>query len=134
MKVLFCTPFGNFGFTRFRGALVAEALRDGGHDVVYVTCGRVFRDGCIAMTAYGLGQGASVAERDAICCRCEVHKDLLREKFGLRGFDVADVLTIEDGARLLATATPDISISAYGIPAGRAALYEFLPEYKRKSK
>ena len=105
MKVLFFAPHSAIWIHAFPEALIAEALRDSGHEISYITCGRQFKAGCIAMSSQGIASDAPVERKAEICRLCETNKRLLREGFGFGGADLSEALTPEDLAevrRLLA--------------------------------
>ncbi len=136
MKVVFFAPHSAIWVHAFPEALVAEALQQSGHEVVYVGCGHTLQDQCVAMSAAGLDIGSSLAQRQMVCKRCDAQKSMLRNRLGLRGYDLADILEPADHLRLeevLADATPKnyLEISIEGVPVGRYALYELLLHRKK---
>jgi hypothetical protein len=138
MKLLFFAPHAAIWVHAFPEALIAEALRDGGHDIVYVTCGGQFRSGCNAMSAHGLTSASPLEQRMQICQNCKLQGDLLRRNFRLRGSDLAEELSAEDRAdvaHILAGITRDnfLTLQLHGAEVGRAALYEFLLHHKKSS-
>ncbi len=138
MKVLFFAPHSAIWVHAFPEALVAESLRDAGHEIFYVTCGRVLNAGCIAMTAYGVSHHSSAEQRDEVCRRCESQRDLLRQDFGFGGSDIADELLQGDRVeinRILGAVSPEtiLDLNVLGIDVGRSALYEFLLEHKKSA-
>ena len=138
MKVLFFAPHSAIWVHAFPEALVAEALRESGHEIVYVTCGRQLFAGCIAMSAQGVASEAPDGRKAEICRTCEANKQLLRTSFGFRGEDLAALLSPEDLAEvreLLAAVTRSnfLELQVLGVDVGHAALYEFLVDHKKSS-
>ena len=138
MKVLFFAPHSAIWVHAFPEALVAEALRESGHEIVYVTCGRQLFAGCIAMSAQGVASDAPDERKAEICRTCEANKQLLRTSFGFRGEDLAALLSPEDLGRireLLAAVTRSnfLELQVLGVDVGHAALYEFLVDHKKSS-
>jgi hypothetical protein len=138
MKVLFFSPHAAIWIHAFPEALVAEALQQGGHEIVYVTCGMQLKSACVAMSAHGVPADAPAARKAEVCRKCESNKELLRERFGFAGGDLAAALTpaeVADVRAVVASATRDnfLSIEAAGVDAGRVALYEFLLDHKKSS-
>ena len=138
MKVLFFAPHAAIWIHAFPEALVAEALRDGGHEIVYVTCGRQLVAGCIAMSAFGVAASATAERKAEICRQCDNNKLLLREGFGFGGYDLSALLSPEDRTeirRLLGGVTREnfLDLRVTGVDVGRAALYEFLVEHKKSA-
>jgi hypothetical protein len=138
MKVLFFAPHSAIWIHAFPEALIAEALQDSGHEIVYVTCGRQLKTGCICMSAYGVLADASEEQRNKICDRCDIQKTLLKREMKLNGSEIAAEISAAETAeidRLLATVRQDniLDIEIDGIAVGRAALYEFLLEHKKST-
>lgn len=138
MRILFFAPHSALWVHAFPEALVAEALQQGGHEIVYVTCGRLFAAHCVAMNAAGVRIDAADADKQKVCDRCDAHKRLIRNKFGFQGYDLADKVTPEDRrtARQLAVEVSRdgfLDFEMGGIAIGRIALYEFLLNRKKSS-
>ena len=136
MKTVFFSPHAAIWVHAFPEALIAEALAQNGHDVVYLTCGRVFERQCVPMTSMGIGFDRSPAEKAAACESCRLNANLLRENLGLRGRDIAECITQEDyrlAERELAGLTRDNFLQAThaGVEYGRAALSTFLLVHKK---
>ncbi len=136
MKVLFFAPHSAIWVHAFPEALVAEALQQSGHEVIYLTCGEVFQDQCVAMNASGVDYRSSLVERKRVCKRCGAHKNILRERIGLKGYDLSEALLSEDLDRIegiLTGLTPDnyLQLEVDSVPVGRYALYELLLHRKK---
>ncbi|HEY4181747.1 MAG TPA: hypothetical protein VGM90_33110 [Kofleriaceae bacterium] len=136
MRVLFFSPHAGIWVHAFPEALVADALRSAGADLIYVTCGGGLSSGCVTMASQGVSPQAFEAERLAVCASCRAARDRLREGFSLPGNDFETVLTDADEQRismLLATTDPAAvnQLIVDGVEVGRMALYEFLIERKK---
>ena len=136
MKVLFFAPHSEIWVHAFPEALVAEALQQSGHEVIYVTCGEVLQDQCVAMSASGIDYRSSLAERKRVCKRCGAHKEILRRRIGLKGYDMSEMLPSEDLDRIekiLSGLNPDnyLQLEFDSVPVGRYALYELLLRHKK---
>jgi hypothetical protein len=136
MKTIFFAPHSAIWVHAFPEALVAEALQQHGHRIVYVTCGGVFKRHCVPMAAHRMDPFAEEADKDRVCRECDAHKQLIRSRFGFEGFDIADILSTEDHAeadRIVAAASPEsfLSIVLDDVEVGRAALSTFLLTFKR---
>lgn len=137
-RVLFFAPHAGIWVHAFPEALVANAIRQGGAEVVYVTCNGAFGDYCVTMAALGVRQDADASAKAAICTVCCRNRDHLRRGFDLAGIDFDSVLTDEDETRIAAILRDadrtDIGgLIVDGIRAGRAALYEYLITKKRST-
>lgn len=138
MKILAFAPHSAIWVHAFPEALVAEALQQSGHEIVYVSCGRQFNGYCIPMSAAGLAIDAPDAEKEHVCKRCVTQRDIIRQGFGFAGPDVSDLLTDEDRLavrQVLSGLTRHnfIDLELDQIPVGRYALYEFLINHKKDS-
>jgi len=136
MKILFFAPHSAIWAHAFPEALVAEALAQSGHDIVYVTCGNALQDQCVAMQAVGLDYRSNLAQRKHICDRCKANKSVLRRHFGLKGYDLADMLLGEERAQIdkLVADLSDGNFLAFeidGVPVGRYSLYELILQRKK---
>jgi hypothetical protein len=137
-KLLFFAPHAAIWSHAFPEALVAEALQQGGNEVIYVTCGTIFKEYCIAMSAYGLVQESSTFSKSRICEMCQMNKGIIREQFDLLGYDLERKLTLEDQKKIdsilseinqenyLDLKIDEVSITLY-------ALYEFLLQHKKSN-
>ena len=135
-KVLFFAPHTGIWVHAFPEALVAEALSQQGEDIVYVTCGEVFRDQCVVMDASRIGWRSDSRERSEICRRCAASKRIVRKEFGFPGYDLGQVLQAEDQAdadRLVDQVSRENfqSLVVDGVPVGRFAAYELLLRHKK---
>lgn len=138
MKVLFFAPHSAIWVHAFPEALVAEALGKRGHQIVYVTCGRILSAHCVAMTATGLTVDAPTEVKRKVCVGCEANKRLLRQQFGFSGCDLATQVTEEDRVSAKRTAarlsrSDFVDYQSDGVPIGRIALYEFLLDRKKST-
>lgn len=136
MKVLFFAPHAGVWQHAFPEALVADAIRTAGAELVYITCGGAFGNYCITMGARGVPIDADPAEKRAVCEMCQASRDRLRSGFVFRGTDLEASLTREDHdriERILAAADPHdiVSLEVDGIGIGRLSLYEFMIERKK---
>ncbi len=136
MKVLFFAPHSAIWQHAFPEALVAEALQQRGHEVVYVTCGERFRNYCVPMSAYGAKPGSAATQKQLVCVKCNRAKVLIRSNFGLKGYDLSGRLSaqdIEEVAELVRGTTREnfSTLQIEGINVGRIALYQLLLRDKK---
>src|SRR6267143_34748 len=96
MRILFFAPHTAIWVHAFPEALVAESLQQAGHQVVYVTCGEVLQEQCVAMSAFRVGFKNSLKERQRVCDRCNASKKVIKDNLKLIGYDLADVLLPDD--------------------------------------
>jgi len=138
MKILFFAPHSAIWVHAFPEALVADVLKQGGHEIVYITCGELFSRFCVCMSAHRIPIDASEEDRKAVCGLCHEYKNIIRHEFALSGYDLASVLTSEDlreVERIGDSVTPEdlLDLTIDGVEVGRAALSTFLLTYKRVS-
>jgi hypothetical protein len=131
MKIVVFAPHSRIWQHAFPEALVAETLQQGGHDLVYVTCGRQFSRFCVSMSAQGISPQASDKVKLSVCEACDQRKKLLRKQFGLRGYDLADLIDATD--EIFITSYVDeakvedvTSLALDGLQVGRYALYQLM--------
>ncbi len=138
MKIMFYAPNAAIWPHAFPEALVAEALKQEGNEIVYVGCGKQFRSYCVAMSAFGLEYNSPENEKEKICRQCERNKSFIRKEFRLIGPDIADELSVIDIRHIdeiLNAVTPEnyLDLEFSGIAVGRLALYEFLLNHKKNN-
>ena len=136
MKIIFFSPHSAMWVHSFPEALVADALHQAGHEILYVGCGRTFQRHCICMAASRITPDASSDARAAVCDSCEARKNILLREFGFPSYDISNILDDELLAvadRIVASATPEnfLEIICEGVEVGRAALSTYLLSYKR---
>jgi hypothetical protein len=136
MKILVFAPHSAIWVHAFPEALVAEALRQGGHEIVYVTCGRQLQRFCVPMGAHGLEPSSPEARKKPICGECEARAGILREAFGFRGPRLNELVgPVEAAAVEQALAgvrrgeMPSLELE--GVPVARFALYQLMLRRKR---
>jgi len=136
LKIIFFAPHAATWIHAFPEALVADALAQAGHEVVYVTCNGIFDDSCLAMGARGIGWESADADKKAVCAICKANKGMLRKEFNLRGYDLDTFVQPEDLPeieRIVDTATPNdlFSTRHNDIDVARYAVYSLLIRHKK---
>lgn len=136
LKIIFFAPHTAIWVHAFPEALVAEALQQQGHEIIYITCGELFNSYCICMSASRLLPKSSVVDKKNICTACNTNKEVIRQNFNFKGYDLRDKLTLDDLSLIesivsKATKKNFLDISIDNLKIGRFALYEVLLKYKR---
>lgn len=136
MKILFFAPHSAIWVHAFPEALVAEALQQGGHTIVYATCGGALNRYCVPMMAHRLAAGAPVKERDKVCAECNQCDSMLRGAFGFEGPRLRDLVGDEDDRvvdQIIAGMTREaiMTLERDGVDVGRIALYQLMLRRKR---
>ena len=136
MKILFFSPHAETWGHAFPEALVAEALAQGGHQIVYVGCGGAFERYCVPMSSHGMTPTTAAELRHQVCQRCGQRDALIRRRFGLRGPTLTEL--IDDNLRREADEMVSghdrkelIALECDGIQIGRIALYQLMLRKKR---
>jgi hypothetical protein len=138
MKIVFYAPHAGIWVHAFPEALVAEALAQSGHQIVYVTCDRQFSGYCTPMTADRLRYDSPAKAKEATCRRCEGAAATIGRSFGfrhtvlgryLREGDAVEIERIQDGT----TRENFLDLYLEGVPVGRLATYELLLNRKKRS-
>jgi hypothetical protein len=135
LKILFFAPHSGVWIHAFPEALVAEALQQDGHEVIYVGCGGLLNSHCVSMSAAFVPFEAAPAKKDRICRLCKKNKEIIRTRFGFAGPDLIDLATSEDMSsadELIAAVAPhshpDLVLDQ--VEVGKIALYEMLIQTK----
>lgn len=136
MKILFFAPHSAIWVHAFPEALIAEALHQGGHEIVYVTCGGTLNRYCVPMIAHGLATDASTKERNKVCAQCNQSDSMLRGEFGFQGPKLQDLVGDEEervADQILAGMTRQaiMTLERDGVALGRVALYQLMLLRKR---
>ncbi len=136
MRVVVFAPHAGIWVHAFPEALVVDAVRASGAEVIYVTCNGALSSLCVTMSARGLTVDSSPAEKAEACRACQRDRDRLRDGFGFAGYDFDTVLSATERQRIedvVATMSP-ASVAGFavdGAPIGRATLYEFMLQRKK---
>lgn len=132
MKCLFFAPHARIWQHAFPEALVAEAMSEKGHTVVYLTCDRLFQAQCIPMIALGMNVDASEDEKRKVCDACESRKKLLVESFGFHEQNISDFIDQSDLSEIESlVGKPDlVDLTLDELSVGRYALYQMMVRRK----
>ncbi len=138
LKILVFAPHSAIWVGAFPESLIIESLAQEGHEIIYITCGGQFAQYCISMSAFGLSQDASKIEKQKICDICKNHKQIIKENFKFKGYDLESILTVEhqkEIKKILNSVNKNnfLELIIDGIEIGRIALYELLLQYKKSS-
>jgi hypothetical protein len=138
MKILFFSPHAYVTVHSIPEAIVAEALKSRGHDIITVNCDGILSEYCIAMSAAGLSPQSAKAEKESICAECRSRRDLNLREFGFRSLVLDKFLERDDELaiqKILQNLDPDhyMELIWMDIPIGKYALYEFLLKNKLNS-
>jgi len=135
MKIIFFAPHAAVWIHAFPESLVAEALAQYGHEIVYISCGQVFESHCVAMSAFGVVPQSSRKNRINVCKICMKNADFIQKKNHFLGYNLNTVLSEQDLidiANILNNVTLDNfqNIIVDGIEVGLSALSSFLLSQK----
>jgi hypothetical protein len=135
-RILVFAPHAGIWVHSFPEALVADAVRRAGGELVYVTCDGAFASFCVTMAASGLRAESPADRKEKVCKACRRNRDLLRKDFDFPGYDLESVMRPPDEDRvaklLEEAARGDLAaFSVDGIPAGTISLYEYMIHSKK---
>ena len=136
MKILFFAPHAGVWIHAFPEALVADALQQEGHEIIYVGCGGLLNTHCVSMSAFGVPYEGTASAKDRICTLCKKNEAIIRTGFSFSGPDLttligdADLSFADD--LLAVTAREDyFELAVDGVEVGKIALYEILIQIKK---
>ncbi len=136
MKILFFSPHAGVWIHAFPEALVAEALQQQGHEIIYVGCGGLLRSHCVSMSAASVPFEASPEKKEQICRRCRRNDRTIRGSFSFAGPQIVGLASSEDlsfADQLISSVAPADypELVLDRVEVGRIALYEMLIQSKR---
>ncbi len=119
-------------------AIVAEALKERGNDVIAVNCDGALSGMCISMSAIGVSPQASAAEKEHVCAACKRRRNVIGKEFGFNSRLLEEYVHPDDQLRvqeIMANVSPETytDLVVMGVPVGRYALYEFMLNNKLNS-
>jgi hypothetical protein len=114
---------------------VANALVDGGDDVLMVQCDGVLDAYCPVMSAAGLGADAPRSRRRAVCVDCRHAAGVTRARARYRTVQLGDLLppgAFDRAEATVAAVTPDTwrDVVVDGVPVGLYSAYTALLHHK----
>lgn len=136
MKIVFVAPHSFIWPHAYPEALVADALRSQGHEILYITCGEILQNWCVPMESIGATEEIEQVEKARICSQCQNNAELIRKNFGLDKKTLADYYEREEHEPriedLLHSVTTDnlLSLVVDGMEIGRTAMYNYLLNHK----
>lgn len=138
MKILFFSPHAFTTVHSVPEAIVAEALKERGHEIIMVNCDGALASYCISMSSAKLTPQASTVEKESICKTCRKRRDLILKEFGFRSLMLDNFINHDDELaiqNIIQTLTPErfTELTWMDIPIGRYALYELIIRNKLRS-
>jgi hypothetical protein len=136
LTILVFAPHSAIWIHAFPEALIAEALQQENHRIIYITCGEEFKNYCISMRANGLEQSSSLEKKQEICNTCNKHKEIIKSNFNFQGYDLSELVSQSERSEIdliLQKTTPEnfLELELDNVEIGRAALYELLLQHKK---
>lgn len=137
MDLLFFTPHAALWPHTAPEAYLARALAACGHQVRYLTCGKM-QTYCAPMTARRHAPGCRPEEVARICSDCKAAADAIAMVYGFPVDALANYLTPDDFDKLNSIASDAVRCRSLdtihlGVNVGRLALYEFTLAHKKMS-
>jgi len=136
LKIIFFAPFSGIWVHSFAEALIAESLAQNGHEIVYISCGRLYSKLCNVMRCYNFNFSTDINKKNKICHLCENSNDIIIKNFKFKNFNLAGKLQPQDVeyAKKITSGVTNanyLSLVIDGIEIGRIALYEVLLRFKK---
>lgn len=138
MKVLIFAPHSGIWAHTFPEALIGEALKQNGHEIIYISCDQSLDEFCTVMAALGLNHDANQIEKQKICHTCTKYKSLIVNQFNFKNYSIKDALSSDDNTTVdlklnKITRENFLELEIDGVEVGRLTLYQILLEYKKNS-
>lgn len=136
MKILFFSPFAAIWAHSMPEALLANGLKERGHEIIYVTCNTLYKDYCISMSALGLNEHSDPKKKKKVCSICLAGKKRIIDYFRFRQFNIDARLddrdlTLADDILKNVNKNNFMSFVHDGFEIGKFASYEFFVHYKK---
>lgn len=135
MKILVFAPHAALWVHAFPEALVADALASETHEILYVSCDRVFQESCVPMSAYGLNSKSSQSERSEVCDQCRDKYAILKKHFQFHDIMLSSLIMNSERQWVeTVLALPQEQLIGYeadGISVGKLAAYELMMKTKK---
>ncbi len=135
MKILFFSPHAEIWVHAFPEAILAKQLKDIGHEIYYIHCGRLLEESCIPMQGRNIEYDAPKSVKNKICSRCERNAKLIKSSFDLNGNSLQNLIdpSIKQQVKEITQNFRKENILSFKIEGhfiGRYALHEFLLKHK----
>jgi len=138
MKILFFSLHAWITGQSIPEAIVVEALKKRGHDIITVNCDGALSRFCVSMSAAGLAPQASAAEKESVCEICRNRRNVILNEFGFDSIMLDEYINNDEELsiqNIFLNISPEnyLELNIMGVPVGRCALYEFLINKKLNS-
>lgn len=138
MRVLCVSFYSDIWVHSLPESLVASTLKEGGHEILRITCSGGFSGYCHAMAARGRSFGLPVDVANSICRSCTKARDALSGTFGFLDMSFEDYVAAAErqeaqdtSRRLSSQELQDLVVD--GLKVGTYPLYEAILSYKKVS-
>lgn len=138
MRIMFYSPHSGVKQHSLPESYLAKQLGANLFDVSYVTCGRIFSEYCVCMSAVGLSENSNDIDKEKVCNQCCVNADVLVKNIDCNNYVQSKYITKDDDntiEKILGDINQENFLSFYlnGVPVGKIALYEVLLKHKKMS-
>ncbi len=135
MKILFFSPHAEIWVHAFPEAILAKQLKDVGHEICYIHCGKLLHKSCIPMQGRNIEYDAPQRVKNKICSRCERNAKLINSSYSLNATSLSKIVDsgIKQKVENLIEGFKKEDILSFKIEGhyiGRYALHEFLLKHK----
>jgi hypothetical protein len=94
MKILFFSPHAYYAVHALPEALVAEALKYKGHEIIYVACNNVLNSYCLCMSS--IKSDSSIDIKNKTCNQCKINRDQIISEFHFNTIFIEDFINKND--------------------------------------
>jgi len=134
MKVLFFSPHATIDVHSLPEALVAESLQNLGHEIIYVTCNKLYSKFCLC---FSLLDYSDHENKRKICESCVKTRDAILSEFQFKDVSINRYVTeldIKHANDIISGQAPEnyLNIVIDDVPIGKYSLYEFTLNHKLK--
>lgn len=134
MNVLFFSPHATIDVHSLPEALVAESLQNSGHEIIYVTCNKLYSKFCLCFSHLDYSDHE---HKKKICESCVKKRDVILGEFKFKEVSINQYVTEPDIKRandFISKYTSDnyVDIVIDNVPIGKYSLYEFTLNHKLK--
>lgn len=138
MKIMFYAPHSGVKQHSLPESYLAKQLGANSFDISYVTCGRVFSEYCICMSAVGVSENSEDEKKKQVCNTCCSYAEALSNNIDCKSYIQAKYLVKKDYdniEQLLSGVNQKnfLDFCYDGVSVGKIALYEIILKHKKMS-
>lgn len=138
MKAVFLSPYSFIKLHSIPEYYLTKVLATKDFEIFYITCGGLFPQFCVSMSAVGMTENSSNKEKETICRKCQFYGQKISTNKHLKSLKLSDFYTDQDEVKVN-DILKDVNQSNFlnlkfrDIEVGRISVYENLLRYKKMS-